>query len=122
MVPIQGSKASTGGRRNQRICLGWTTLALVHLVCHAFLRLGQYLKAPNTIHDTHRIGHMHAAPGWLERLSPTAAARLYSASLHRLRLDDRIDWAFSPVLHLAQGLDRLDRWWRRALSADGAAR
>ena len=24
------------------ICLGWTTLALVHLVCHAFLRLGQY--------------------------------------------------------------------------------
>jgi NADH:ubiquinone oxidoreductase subunit 5 (subunit L)/multisubunit Na+/H+ antiporter MnhA subunit len=104
------------------ICLGWTTLALVHLVCHAFLRLGQYLKAPNTIHDTHRIGHMHAGTGWLERLAPTTAARLYSASLHRLRLDDRIDWAFSPVLHLAQRLDRLDRWWRRALSADGVSR
>ena len=39
------------------ICLGWTALALTHLVCHAFLRLGQYLKAPNTIHDSHRLGH-----------------------------------------------------------------
>lgn len=26
------------------ICLGWTTLALVHLLCHALLRLGQYLR------------------------------------------------------------------------------
>jgi NADH:ubiquinone oxidoreductase subunit 5 (subunit L)/multisubunit Na+/H+ antiporter MnhA subunit len=103
------------------ICLGWTTLALVHLVCHAFLRLGQYLKAPNTIHDTHRMGHRHVSHGWLERRAPALAARLYAASLHRLRLDDRIDWAFSPVLVVARGLDRVDRWWRRALSADGAA-
>ena len=104
------------------ICLGWTTLALVHLVCHAFLRLGQYLKAPNTIHDTHRIGHTHRSHGWLERRAPRAAARLYAASLHRLRLDDRIDWAFSPVLSLARGLDRVDRWWRSALSVDGVSR
>ncbi|MET1083922.1 MAG: proton-conducting transporter membrane subunit, partial [Burkholderiales bacterium] len=103
------------------ICLGWTTLALVHLVCHAFLRLGQYLKAPNTIHDTHRMGHLHSGAGWLERAAPTVAARVYSASLHRLRLDDRIDWAFSPVLRVAEALDGVDRWWRRALSADGAS-
>lgn len=103
------------------ICLGWTTLALVHLVCHAFLRLGQYLKAPNTIHDTHRMGHRHAGAGWLERAAPTVAARVYSASLHRLRLDDRIDWAFSPVLRVAEALDGVDRWWRRVLSADGGA-
>jgi NADH-quinone oxidoreductase subunit L len=103
------------------ICLGWTTLALVHLVCHAFLRLGQYLKAPNTIHDTHRMGHLHAGAGWLERAAPTVAARVYSASLHRLRLDDRIDWAFSPVLRVAEALDSVDRWWRRVLSADGAS-
>jgi NADH-quinone oxidoreductase subunit L len=101
------------------ICLGWTTLALVHLVCHAFLRLGQYLKAPNTIHDTHRIGHGHRGPGPLERWSPRLAARLYAASLHRLRLDDRIDAAFAPVLALAGGIDRADRWLRRTLSLDG---
>jgi NADH:ubiquinone oxidoreductase subunit 5 (subunit L)/multisubunit Na+/H+ antiporter MnhA subunit len=101
------------------ICLGLTTLALVHLVCHAFLRLGQYLKAPNTIHDTHRIGHGHRGPGLLERWSPRLAARLYVNSLHRLRLDDRIDAAFAPVLAVAGGLDRADRWLRRTLSLDG---
>ena len=83
------------------ICLGWTTLALVHLVCHALLRLGQYLKAPNTIHDTHRFGHVHRGPSLLERWAPALAARVYAESLHRLRLDDRIDAAFAPVLALA---------------------
>jgi len=101
------------------ICLGWTTLALTHLVCHAFLRLGQYLKAPNTIHDSHRLGHAHAEhPGWIERWSPDLSARIYAASLHRLRLDDRIDVAFSPVLALARGIDRADRWLRRAVTLD----
>jgi hypothetical protein len=102
------------------ICLGWTALALTHLVCHAFLRLGQYLKAPNTIHDSHRLGHGHAPPpSLLARWSPALAARLYAASLHRLRLDDRIDTAFSPVLALARGIDRADRWLRRAVTLDG---
>jgi NADH-quinone oxidoreductase subunit L len=104
------------------ICLGWTTLALTHLVCHAFLRLGQYLKAPNTIHDTHRHGHSHQTPGLLERWSPRLAARVYVGSLHRLRLDDRIDAAFAPVMALAGGLDRADRWLRRTLSLDGPRR
>jgi NADH-quinone oxidoreductase subunit L len=100
------------------ICMGWTTLALTHLVCHAFLRLGQYLKAPNTIHDTHRVGHGHHAPGVLDRWAPRLAARLYMHGLHRLRLDDRIDAAFAPVLAVAHGLDRADRWLRRTLDAD----
>jgi NADH:ubiquinone oxidoreductase subunit 5 (subunit L)/multisubunit Na+/H+ antiporter MnhA subunit len=106
------------------ICLGWTALALAHLVCHAFLRLGQYLKAPNTIHDSHRLGHHGhpAGPDLLARWSPTASARLYAASLHRLRLDDRIDLAFSPVLALARGIDRVDRRLRAALTFDGPVR
>jgi NADH-quinone oxidoreductase subunit L len=101
------------------ICLGWITLALVHLVCHAFLRLGQYLKAPNMIHDSHRHGHAHRTPTLLERWSPRLAARVYAAALHRLRLDDRIDAAFAPVLGLARALDRADRGLRRVLSLDG---
>ena len=100
------------------ICLGWTSLALVHLVCHAFLRLGQFLKAPNMIHDVHRMGHTHRSPTMLERLSPALAARVYVASLHRLRLDDRIDAAFAPVMALARGVDRADRRWRAFLSLD----
>jgi NADH:ubiquinone oxidoreductase subunit 5 (subunit L)/multisubunit Na+/H+ antiporter MnhA subunit len=102
------------------ICLGWTTLALAHLVCHALLRLGQYLKAPNMIHDTHRMGHEPHGPSRLERWSPKLADRVYAASLHRLRLDDRIDVAFAPVLAIARTLERADRWLRRTLSLDGA--
>lgn len=101
------------------ICLGWTTLALVHLLCHAFLRLGQYLKAPNMIHDAHRQGHGHAHAWWLERRAPRLAARLYAAALHRGRLDDVVDTLFAPVLALAGALDRADRWIRRALSLEG---
>ncbi len=100
------------------ICFGWTTLALVHLICHAFLRLGQYLKAPNTIHDSHRLGHAHRTASQLETRLPGFATRIYAASLHRLRLDDRIDAAFAPVLWLAALLDRLDRRWRALLSFD----
>jgi NADH:ubiquinone oxidoreductase subunit 5 (subunit L)/multisubunit Na+/H+ antiporter MnhA subunit len=100
------------------IFLGWITLALVHLVCHALLRLGQFLRAPNMIHDSHRLGHDHHAPTMLERWSPRVAARVYAASLHRLRLDDRIDSAFGPVLGLAHAIDRADRGLRRAVSLD----
>ncbi len=100
------------------ICLGWTTLALTHLVCHALLRLAQYLKAPNAIHDSHRLGHDPHGPSLLERLAPALAARVYAASLHRLRLDDRIDTLFMPVLALAGLLDRVDVWLRRTLSFD----
>ena len=100
------------------ICLGWTTLALTHLVCHALLRLGQFLKAPNMIHDSHRLGHAHRTPTLLERWSPALAARVYSGSLHRLRLDDRIDAAFAPVMSLARAIDRVDRRLRGLVSLD----
>jgi len=102
------------------ICLGWTTLALVHLVCHAFLRLGQYLKAPNLIHDTHRVGHDAHQPGLLVRLWPALEAPIYAAALHRLRLDERIDVVFSPVLVVARAIDRADRWLRGAAPGRGS--
>lgn len=104
------------------ICLGWITLAIVHLVCHALLRIGQYLKAPNLIHESHRLGHGAHRPSLLERFAPRLAVRVYAASLHRLRLDDQIDRAFAPVLALARAIDRADRGLRRALSLDGPAR
>ncbi len=103
------------------IFLGLITLALVHLVCHALLRLGQFLKAPNMVHDSHRLGHEAHGPSWLARVSPRLAARVYAGALHRLRLDDRIDAAFAPVLALARLLDRTDRRIRRAVSMDGVA-
>lgn len=100
------------------ICLGWTELALTHLVCHALLRLGQYLKAPNVIHDSHRMGHGPAADPLLARVAPRLAAVLYAQSLHRLRLDDRLARTMTPVLALARWLDGVDGHLRRLLSAD----
>ncbi len=101
------------------ICLGWTTLALAHLLGHALLRLGQYLKAPNMIHDTHRVGHSHPGHGWIARVAPRLAARIYATALHRGRLDDLIDAIFAPVLAMARALDRADRWIRGQASLEG---
>jgi NADH-quinone oxidoreductase subunit L len=100
------------------ISLGWTTLALVHLVCHALLRAWQYLRTPNTIHDAHENGHAAHHAWWLERLSPRAAARAYAGGVHRLRLDERLDAAIAPVLAVARLLDRTDQRMRATLSFD----
>ncbi|MGV3590416.1 MAG: proton-conducting transporter membrane subunit [Gammaproteobacteria bacterium] len=94
------------------ICLGFTTLALVHLVCHALLRSYQYLKAPNTLADTHVFGHPEHAHG--ER--STFARWFYAQALHRFRLDDRMDALVSPVQWLAERLARWDEAYRGSLT------
>lgn len=103
------------------ISLGLTTLALVHLSCHALLRVYQYLRAPNMIHDAHSFGHGHhqRGPGLLGRIAPGLSERVYAAALHRWRLDERIDAAVAPALSLARVLDRFDHRVRSALSMDG---
>lgn len=103
------------------ISLGLTTLALIHLSCHALLRVYQYLRAPNMIHDAHTFGHghHHPGPGLLGRIAPKLSERVYAAALHRWRLDERIDAAVAPALSLARVLDRFDHRVRLALSVDG---
>lgn len=105
------------------IGMGWTDLALTHLVCHAFLRLGQYLKAPNMIHDAHRLGLHGSTPGWMVRHLPRLADRMYAAALHRLRLDDLIDALIAPLLAVARGTARIERAICRhpASSADSSS-
>ena len=102
------------------ISLGLTTLALVHLSCHAMLRVYQYLRTPNMIHDAHTAGHghHHSGSGWLTKLAPRTSERVYAAALHRWRLDERIDAAVAPALGLARWLDRVDHRVRRSLSLD----
>lgn len=105
------------------ISLGLTTLALIHLSFHAMLRVYQYLRAPNMIHDAHTFGHghHHSGSGLLTRIAPRLSERVYAAALHRWRLDERIDAAVEPVRSLARLLDRVDRSVRGALSVDGRA-
>jgi NADH:ubiquinone oxidoreductase subunit 5 (subunit L)/multisubunit Na+/H+ antiporter MnhA subunit len=97
------------------ICAGLTTLALVHLVGHAFLRVWQYLRAPNMIHDAHRTGlaasaREEGAPGSLGRA-------LYASGLFRLRLDERIDRAAAFFVALGRTLDSADRKLRGLFTA-----
>jgi NADH:ubiquinone oxidoreductase subunit 5 (subunit L)/multisubunit Na+/H+ antiporter MnhA subunit len=79
------------------ISLGWTRIALAHLVTHALLRVYQYLRAPNMIHDVHQHGHAPRLSEWV-----------YAAAVHRLRLDEQIDRLAHPVLRLAHLLARAD--------------
>jgi NADH:ubiquinone oxidoreductase subunit 5 (subunit L)/multisubunit Na+/H+ antiporter MnhA subunit len=98
------------------LSLGLTTLALVHLVCHAMLRGWQFLRAPNMIHDSHAFGHHGTAPAERDVRAITLRDRLFAIALHRLRLDERIDAAVAPVLGLARSLSTLERRVRRVLS------
>ncbi|MEO7362058.1 MAG: proton-conducting transporter membrane subunit [Gemmatimonadaceae bacterium] len=102
------------------ISLGLTTLALIHLSCHAMLRVYQYLRTPNMIHDAHTAGHghHHSGSGWLTKLAPKTSERVYGAALHRWRLDERVDAAVAPALGLARWLDRVDHRVRSSLSLD----
>ncbi len=102
------------------ISLGLTNLALIHIACHAMLRVWQYLRAPSALHDAHRTADAgRAVP---PSANPSAAERrTYAAALHRLRVDDRIDALAEPVLGLARWIDGVDRRFRRLLRRDGQA-
>lgn len=105
------------------ISLGWTTLALVHLVCHALLRSWQFLRAPNVIHDAHAFAHhgAHASHADVARSATSGDAialrdRIFAQALHRLRLDERIDAAVTPVVAASRWLGTAEYRVRRALS------
>lgn len=96
------------------ISLGLSTLALVHLSGHALLRVWQYLRAPNAIHDAHRIGARVHDRAWGGDV-PAVERRAYAAALHRLRLDDRIDAVVQPFLAVARWVARADDRLRAVL-------
>jgi NAD(P)H-quinone oxidoreductase subunit 5 len=99
------------------IAIGWYTVAFVHMVGHACLRLLQFLSAPNVLHDLHGLesaigervettgDHLHAVAS--ERTSRV----LYLVALERGFLDPVLDRAIvAPFTRLAHQLTRLDRW------------
>ena len=101
------------------ISAGLIDLALVHLLGHAFLRVWQYLRAPNAVHDAHRLGHAPHAPSWWSRRVPGLARRVYAAALHRFRLDDGLDLVLAPLFVVVRALERVDARVRAAVSLDG---
>lgn len=91
------------------ISLGWTTIAFLHIVAHACLRLLQFLSAPNVMHDLHELEDragarvVHGAP---RGLPPW----LYLFALERGFVDALLDrMLVRPFFAVTGWLDRLDR-------------
>jgi NADH:ubiquinone oxidoreductase subunit 5 (subunit L)/multisubunit Na+/H+ antiporter MnhA subunit len=97
------------------IALGWTQLALLHLVSHALLRTLQFLRAPSMLRDHHRV---HAAAGgeleptgahWEQWLPKPLQLWLYRVALGRGFYDPLVDrLIIAPIEAVARMLRRLE--------------
>ncbi len=101
--------------------LGWTTLAMWHLLAHGLLRLGQFLRAPSWLHDAQRRrralgGGRYRADLYLERLLPfRLRAWLHAAALARFGFDGVVERIFvRPLAELAHLVSRPRPRIRRA--------
>ncbi|MCK4833905.1 MAG: hypothetical protein KAT12_03975 [Gammaproteobacteria bacterium] len=84
------------------IGLGWYTLVALHLAAHAVWRAYQMLSSPAYLTLINRQARPVSA--WLQR-RPT----LFNAALHRMWLDNIIDWiAVKPTALFAQDLNHFD--------------
>lgn len=99
------------------------TLALVHMVAHAFLRLLQLLRTPSALRDAQEIRAALATapeprPSLLARSLPRhVLARVYHLALRRFFLDELLErFVIAPVLAASRALDRVERRWVAALS------
>jgi NAD(P)H-quinone oxidoreductase subunit 5 len=98
------------------IGLGWTGIAVAHILGHATVRTLQFLRAPSMLHDYHQ---MHSAVGGevsrtgrrLETLlSERARLWLYRWALDRGHLDTILDrWAVEPLTRLSMLFAKFDR-------------
>lgn len=86
------------------IGLGWTTLAIFHIIGHAMLRTMQFLRAPSMLHDYHRVhaaagGHLDPTGGHYESLLPKSVQLwLYRVAIGRGFYDSIVDrFVIAPV-------------------------
>jgi len=91
------------------IGLGWTTLALFHILGHAAVRTLQFLRAPSTLHDFHQVhaaagGQVHQAGEFYEAWLPVGLRLwLYRFAMDRGHLDTFLDRGFGQALHALAG-------------------
>jgi NAD(P)H-quinone oxidoreductase subunit 5 len=97
------------------IGIGWTTIAVAHILGHAMVRTMQFLRAPSMLHDYHQmnsaIGGEFTSAGWqLEDLVPKHVQLwLYRWAFDRGHLDTILDrWVIQPLLEVSRLLAKLD--------------
>jgi len=98
------------------IGIGWTSVAVVHILGHAMVRTMQFLRAPSMLHDDHQMhsaigGETEPAKTRLEDLLPEAVRLwIYRWAFDRGHLDTILDrWVVQPLLDLSRLLARLDQ-------------
>jgi NAD(P)H-quinone oxidoreductase subunit 5 len=94
--------------------MGWSTLALLHIMGHGATRTLQFLRAPSMLHDFHQMhaaagGHLETGGSW-ESFAPEPVRNwLYRLALDRGHHDTVLARFFAgPVLGLAKLLRRTD--------------
>ena len=95
---------------------GLRTLALVHIIGHAFLRSLQFLRSPSLLHERHQVEaamgeHLTRTGAHLERLIPERFRLwLYRFALNRGYLDGiLLGRLVSPAARALSACDRLER-------------
>jgi NADH:ubiquinone oxidoreductase subunit 5 (subunit L)/multisubunit Na+/H+ antiporter MnhA subunit len=108
------------------IGIGWTSIAVVHILGHAMVRTLQFLRAPSMLHDYHQMrsavgGELSPTGERLEKLfSERVRLWLYRWSLDRGHLDTILDrFVIYPLTRLSRLFARLDGM---GLERPGAAR
>jgi NADH:ubiquinone oxidoreductase subunit 5 (subunit L)/multisubunit Na+/H+ antiporter MnhA subunit len=96
--------AGQAGLMLAEIGMGWTSLAMWHLLAHGLLRLTQFLRSPSWLQDAHARrsalgGGAFRSSFYAERLLPARLRNLlYAAALSRFGLDALVDRLFSRPL------------------------
>jgi len=98
------------------IGIGWTSIAVAHILGHATVRTMQFLRAPSMLHDYHQ---MHSAIGGeisptgrhLEGMLPEGVKLwLYRWAFDRGHLDTILDrWVVHPLLEVSKAFAKLDQ-------------
>lgn len=107
------------------IGLGWTTLAVIHLLSHAMVRTMQFLRTPSMLRDYHRVhsasgGQLGATGEHYEALLPKPIQMvLYRIALGRGFYDAVLDrFIIAPVKLLARGLGVLEPTWGKRVNEE----
>lgn len=108
---------------------GLRTIALVHIVGHAFLRSLQFLRAPSLLHERHQTEaamgeHLTRTGAHLERRVPRPVQLwLYRFALQRGYLDAVIlGRIVAPAANVFRFFDRMERRWGAFLAREGRPR
>jgi NAD(P)H-quinone oxidoreductase subunit 5 len=116
------------------IGIGWTTVAILHVLGHTMVRTMQFLRAPSMLHDYHQI---HSAIGaekspaetQFENLLPeNVRLWIYRWAFDRGHLDTVLDrCVIQPLMETSKLLARLDhvgmpRYAERSAPMAGAAK